>query len=402
MFDIVVKKIGKFKRNLTSLDDQPVSKAALIVIIFLDLFILISIFDGLNDHTQQLTRPTHLVPQYCKDIVIQENWNKTVRLKRIARISSTYHNRYYWQDNKKRNRERHPICAPITKLLLAIEDDEGLAKNLKRYLKIKSEVKQLNSELKRTKSAYDTSLLETIAKQDEGTANTESLKNDVSQKTNAINKLLKEQSLLESSLNQDASLQSLFKIIDNITEEDRRKLLNNLRDMNFWYPVKRLGMEMIFLLPLFLIFYFWNVKSITNNRPFQKLVSTHLLVIVFIPVFFKIIELIYDIIPKKFLKHIIELLESLKLVALWHYLSMAITIILALGLVYFFQKKLFSKEKLINKRISRCLCQDCGKKLPTNITACPFCGFEQYRQCSHCHKLTYVYGKHCKECGKEN
>jgi hypothetical protein len=399
MLETIKNKIASVRKNLTSLDNQAVGKAALIVIIFLDLFILISIFEGLNDHTRQLSRPGHLIPQYCKDIIIDNDWNKTIRLKRLAQIVSTYHNRTYWQDKKYKSRERHPQCKPIADLFLSIEKDKSLSENLDKFLKNQEEVKQLNSELKRTKSAYDTSLLEKIASQNKETANTDSIKKDVSRKTTAVNKLIQEQGLLESSLVQDPRIRDLFIIIDKITAADRDSLRKDLRNLNFWYPVKRLGMEMIFLLPLFLIFYFWNARSISSNRPFQTLVSTHLLVIVFIPVFFKIIELIYDILPKKLLKNIIEFLESLKLIALWHYLSMAITILLALGLIYFFQKKLFSKEKLINKRISKSLCQDCGKKLPLGASACPFCGFAQFKECSHCQKPTFVYGKFCKACG---
>jgi hypothetical protein len=60
--------------------------------------------------------------------------------------------------------------------------------------------------------------------------------------------------------------------------------------MNFWFPVKRLAMQMIFLLPLFVVFYAWNNTSIRKGRGIQILVSSHLLVVSFIPIFFKIIE----------------------------------------------------------------------------------------------------------------
>ena len=46
----------------------------------------------------------------------------------------------------------------------------------------------------------------------------------------------------------------------------------------------------------------------------QALVSSHLLVVAFIPIFGKIVETIYDIIPHKLLEKIIDFLISLKLV----------------------------------------------------------------------------------------
>ena len=118
------------------------------------------------------------------------------------------------------------------------------------------------------------------------------------------------------------------------------------------------------------------------------------------PVFFKVVELVYDIIPKKLLKQIIDLLESLNLVAIWHYLLIAVAILVALALTYLFQKKLFSHEKLMQRRIAKDLCQHCGTRLPPNCRHCPTCGTGQYRSCSHCHEPTHVHGKYCMVWGQ--
>ena len=111
-------------------------------------------------------------------------------------------------------------------------------------------------------------------------------------------------------------------------------------------------------------------------------------------------ETLYDIIPKILLKRIIDLLESLKLVAIWHYLVIALAVAAALFLIYIFQRKLFSREKLLERRISKGECQQCGKHLPAEACACPFCGFVQFKYCSHCMKPMHVHGKYCKACGK--
>jgi hypothetical protein len=407
MLSFFSNKFTTIKHNLSSLDDKPIGKAALVILFLLDVFILVSIFDGLSDHTRQLTHPSQVIPQVCRDIVIEDEWNKTSRLTKLSSIISLSRGNYYLQDERRRAEliDKHSGCESITNLLLAIENDDIVAGKLSEWLNIKREISQLNATLKQVNSAYDTSLLENIAGQNQRvvsghqTAQVESLKKDFALKTNRLNQLVSKQGELELSLSQDENITALFGFVDNVTEADKVNLRDDLRQLNFWYPVKRLGMEMIFLLPLFFIFYFWNKKSLTADRPFQSLVSSHLLVIVFIPVLFKIAELIYDIIPKTFLKQFIELLESLKLVALWHYLMMALIILTALALIYFFQKKLFSQEKLLEKRISKGQCQDCGKHLPANTAACPFCGFEQFKSCAHCNKPTYVFSKFCKECG---
>jgi hypothetical protein len=44
MLRLMPEKLRQFRQRLSRLDNQPLSRAALVVIIFLDLFILISVF----------------------------------------------------------------------------------------------------------------------------------------------------------------------------------------------------------------------------------------------------------------------------------------------------------------------------------------------------------------------
>jgi RNA polymerase subunit RPABC4/transcription elongation factor Spt4 len=399
MFSSIREKSRKFRQHLTQLDNQPLSKAALVVILFLDLFIFISIFDGLADHTGQLISPDQHIPPVCREIVIDGDWNPTNRLGRLAQIVSKYHSDYYIPDERNENKPQHNLCAPIYRAVLAIRQDEGLSKSLTQNRKLQQETRELRSEVERIKGAYDTTLLETIAKQKSAETNVTSIKKEIADKTGDLNDRVSKQRFLETSLEQDSRVRELFALAAGVSDADRKALRDELRQLNFWYPVKRLGMEMLFLLPLFLVFYFWNSRSIAGNRPYQTLVSSHLLVIVLIPAFLKLVELVYDIIPKKLLKQIIDLLESLNLVAIWHYLLIAVAILVALALTYLFQKKLFSHEKLMQRRIARGLCQDCGQRLPSDSQYCPACGAGQFRACGHCHEPTHVHGKYCMACG---
>jgi len=282
----------------------------------------------------------------------------------------------------------------------AIEGDADLTGAFQTIQRHGREAQTLRSQLERSKGAYDTALLETIAKQAEGRARVESLKREVAAKTAALDDVTRRLAEIEAALEQNERLRRFWALVDGMSEADRKQLRDDLRTLNFWYPVKRLGMELIFLLPLVAVFYFWNSASIRKNRPAQTLVSSHLLVVAVIPVLFKVAELIYDIIPHKLLRKLIEFLESLKLIALWHYLMIALAIAAALALIYVFQKKLFSREKLLQRRIAKGLCQQCGRPLPAGSLACPFCGFAQLKTCAHCNKPTFVYGKFCRECGR--
>ncbi|HEV8645918.1 MAG TPA: zinc ribbon domain-containing protein, partial [Burkholderiales bacterium] len=339
-------------------------------------------------------------PPLCREIVIDADWNPTNRLGHLATIVSKYHGSYYTPDEADEKKTQHAVCAPIARAFKAIREDEGLSRSLIETHKLSQETRDLRSELERMKGAYDTSLLETIAKKRQAETNVSSIQKEVAEKTGALNELVRKQQLLEASLERDPRVHELFTLAVGVSEGDRKALRDDLRRMNFWYPVQRLGMEMLFLLPLLLVFYYWNSKSIAASRPFQTLISSHLLVIVLIPVFFKLMELLYDIIPRKLLKKIIDILESFKLVAIWHYLLIGAAILIALALIYLFQKKLFSREKLMQRRIAKGLCQNCGQRLPSDSRYCPACGAGQYMDCKHCHEPTHVHGKFCRACGQ--
>jgi predicted RNA-binding Zn-ribbon protein involved in translation (DUF1610 family) len=399
MLRLIPEKLRGFQQRLTSLDKQPLSRAALVVIVFLDLFILTSIFDGLADHTAQLAGPDERVPPLCRRLVIDSEWNPTNRLDSLARMVSAYQANPYEEMTRVDRRLQHPLCAPIVGTYESIRDDASLARNLQESRKLRKETQDLRAELERMKGAYDTTLLETLAgKQQEG-KDTAAIRKTMADKTATLNERVSRQALLDASIEQDPRVRELFSLVSNVSDAQRTALRDELRRLNFWYPAERLGMEMLFLLPLLAVFYFWNAKSITANRPFQTLVSSHLLVVVLIPVFFKIVELVYDIIPRKLLRQLIELLESLKLVAIWHYLLIGAAIVVAMALIYLFQKKLFSREKLLQRRIAKGLCQACGQQLPHDSQYCPACGTAQFRTCSRCNALTHVHGRYCKACG---
>jgi hypothetical protein len=389
---------SRVRSNLTSLDRQPLSKAALVIILFLDIFILTAIFNGLDEHTRQLTSPDDSIPYTCREIVINNRWNTTNRIDNLSQIVISHSNRYYPIEEKRK--DLHPVCAPYLDLVDRIKNDKSLTLAFEDRSKFVQEARDLQREIGNLKGAFDTSLLETIAQQKQGQAHVQTLQKDIRKKTDALNTLQGQIVALDQKINGNEEIVLLWERLQGISDQDREILKTDLRSMYFWHPVKRLGMQMLFLLPLFAVFYVWNNASIRKNRGIQALVSSHLLVVSFIPIFFKIIETVYDIIPKKLLKKLMDLLESLKLVAVWHYLVIAAAVAAALFLIYIFQKKLFSREKLIERRISKGQCQECGKHLPAGSASCPFCGFGQFRACTSCGKPTLVYGKYCRECGK--
>lgn len=394
-------KLLRVKASLTNLDNQPLSKATLVILLFLDIFILTAIFNGLDAHTRQLSTPQEYIPSSCREMVIDRTWNPTSRIENLARLVNGYNNSYYYRQQPAQ-RERHPACTPYLTLLDQIKNEKTLITSFDERQKAEREAQELQRRIDQLKGSYDTALLEAIAQQPEPATEIDATKAEFKQKTSRLNSLKTMLATLDEQINSHPTVAALWAKLQASQASDRQALLAELRTLNFWYPVKHFGMQMLFLLPLFAIFYAWNNASIKRSRGLQTLVSSHLLGVSFIPIFCKLIEAIYDIIPKQLLHKLIALLTALKLVAIWHYLIIALAIVAALFLIYIFQKKLFSREKLIERRIAKGECQQCGKHLPNGARACPFCGYLQFSACPACAKPMHSQARHCWACGTEH
>ncbi len=389
---------ARTRQQLTHLDSQPLGRAVLVVVLLLDLFILMSIFDGLAAHTRQLTAPDEAIPHTCRAMVIDETWTTDNRLGRLAALATAGSaSPYPPRDNKA---EHHPLCAPYLDRIARIQADKALVRLFETHQKVEREVREQQLAIDRLKGAYDTSLLERMAGDTPGQTPVDASRAEFHTRTAALDGLKAQAATLAQTINARDDIQALWAVLDKPSEADRHQLRDDLQHLNFWFPVKQLGMQLIFLLPLFLIFRAWNSASLHNGRGLQTLVSAHLLVVSFIPILFKLVEAVYRIIPHRLLAALFEFLEAFRLVAIWHYLVMAAVIAAALVVIHFLQKKLFSRERLLARRIARGECQGCGMHLPTDSAACPFCGYAQFRPCPHCHGLMHRHARFCRHCGQ--
>ncbi len=394
----VKARLTTIYRSLTRTgDERPLHKMALAVVLLLDVFILVSIFDGLEVHTRQLASPSERVPQLCREIVIDRAWTPEVRLDRLATAVAS--RRSVYRDPDEREPEAVPACVRVLGPLDAVAAQEELGGLLEKRERLTSDLRDAETALAREKGAYDTHLLESLAKPAAERPDVEAILATVQRRTAAIEAARARQAEIDTRIGDSQHVKALWAALDAMGAGDAASLAAELRQLERWYYVKRLGMQMLFLLPLLAAFAAWHAASARRGRGLQALVSSHLVVVASIPLIFRIAEAVYEVIPKRLLKRFIDLLVSLKLVALWHYLVIAVFVAAALATVFAIQRWLFSRERLIERRIAREQCQRCGKRLPARARACPFCGYGQQRACPSCGGPTPVHAPFCSECG---
>ena len=396
----MTSKLTAIGRGLTRLNNYPIGKAALTVVLMLDVFILMSIFRGLDDHSDQLASPYDVIPAHCRAIVVDRTWSPNNALDKIAQAIPYYKNDPDYRNPLRQLNDVHAACRPLLRMLEGIANDRSLAASLGKQLRLGTQIGQVNSKLEKIRGAYDTSLLETIAQQNSANNEVAELKARVRELTAKLNQLSKEQRNVAQRIVQAPAIAQLLNLIGEPLADAAADLKAELIMLRYWQPVKRLGMELLFLLPLICAFYFWNSRSLRANRPYQTLVSAHLLTVACIPVVFAVFELLHDIIPYRLFTELFDLLRELNAVAIWHYLMMAVVIAVAMALTYLLQMKVFSHQRLIKKRIAKSLCQNVGVGIGPQDNACALCGFKQFKSCDNCAQSTYVFAPFCRECGE--
>ncbi|NLY74629.1 MAG: zinc ribbon domain-containing protein [Firmicutes bacterium] len=357
------KMLLNFRNRMFRLDDdEPLSPLSVFVLILLDFFLLMVLFQGLDAHSRLLSSPDEYIPFLCQRIIIDRDWTENNRLDKLSKIVINYHRSTYQEE---KTGKMHPLCKEVMDAIDRVKTDKAVI----RLFEEREQLIKLQNE-KGFLAENDPKYIE--------------LSNEILE--------------INQKINSNPKVTVLWSVIDKASVK-QEELIKTLRNYRFIFPIYEILLQLLFLLPLLLVFYIWYKKSV-NNR-FQSVIATHLLVVVSIPIFLKMIELILNIIPEQIIKKFIDLLDSLKLIAIWYYIIIAIAIGITVLLIYHLQKHLFNRGKIIGKRIRNRNCVGCGKKLPDNDKYCFECGTSQYQACPECERLTYVNGNYCRECGKE-
>ncbi len=399
------KKIVGFKNKLTRLnDDEPVTKLALAIIILLDVFILSIIFGGLEDHTDQLTSPVEYFPRQCRQVFITKDWtqaNKTAKLQQL--VLTDYNNYSYRHDSpfeKSKITKMHPLCGEFYEKIRLIADDGALKDLFVKRQQAAKKKDQLVKQYDKENEVYDTKLLENIA--DKNSGELSSMANLMKSKGKEIDRLNAQIKDLNGKINSNSLVMKFWTLTQPGDASLRENLISDLNHFEKVYLFRELMWQLLFLLPLMAIFSVWHSRSAKKARTIQSLISAHLIVVASIPIVLKVAEVVLELIPYHFFKDLFKLLDRLHIIALWHYFVIILAIGAGLLCVFIIQKKIFSKERLYQKRLAKGACYACGTTLPDRKAgACPFCGVKQLRKCAGCHADTHINGKFCANCGEE-
>jgi len=406
MLTQIRRLLNRFFRRSRTINDEPLNKVSLIVIILIDIFILINVFTGLNDISQWYISPSQAYPCYTEWKSYQ---TQTTPDKDYEIIQSSLRSVINYQSNFQQTYQQAAVghLGTVSQTCLeygSYKDQLNNPENQQLITAInqkQEEINQLEQSNRSMREQYDSTLLEKIAGQPRDQSinrvGAEQAKQQLEQNNRNIARLKQEIAELKNQLTtKPESLGFLNFIKDDSTFQ---AVENAYQKASFWYPSIQFSFQSLFLLPL--IFLALSVYNFAQRKGYGliALISWHLSVVFFVPLLFKLFEFLQFGIIVQFLVDIISTLLG-GLVFLVSYAYILLIPLIGFGIIKFFQKIVFNPKVQAASRVQKSRCIRCAKKIPTHDPYCPHCGFYQYVECQNCHGMTYKHLPYCKQCGQ--
>ena len=400
--------LTRFFRKSRSINNQPLNKVSLIVIIIVDLFILANVFTGLDDISQWPISPAQAYPcvtewnqyrtqkQQDKDYaLVQASLNQN----RLDTSSPSSFKTTYKNAEINHLGQVSLVCLQYAELKDKVNTVENrkIQQTINQKQSKISSLKQANNTIR---SQYDSTLLEKIAGQGSGqsikTVSAEKAQQTLVQNNQTITNFEKETAVLKNRLRGKTESQLLFSLIHN--ESSYQTIQQGYQHRSFWYPSIQLSLQALFLLPLIAVALFVHRAAVDRGTGLIALISWHLLVIFFIPLLLKVFEFLQIGVIFKFLFDLVSKLFG-GLVFLISYLYIFLIPLVGFAIIKLSQRFVFNRKVQSSSRFNNGLCLNCALKIRAQDICCPHCGYNQYLECQHCHEQTYQHLPHCRHCG---
>ncbi|MDB9374447.1 zinc ribbon domain-containing protein [Nodularia sphaerocarpa] len=404
----MLNKIRRFWSQFFSksrkINNEPLNKVSLVVIIVIDIFILLNVFTGLDDISRWYMSPSQAYPCYShwQNYRSQTTTGKDYEILRVSLFD--FNNQLSQEQIYQDTEERHlgkvsPNCLQYGKSQdqINIPQNQQIIQNIQQK---QTQVSQFEDSNRNIRSQYDSSLLEKIAGQSReqsiNLVGAEKAKQQLDQNNQKISTLKQEISNLKKQLLGKPESISFLNLLQDETKFKQVEV--NYQQASFWYSSIQMAFQSLFLVPLILVAL--SVHKYAQRREYGliSLISWHLLVIFFLPLILKIFEFLQVGVLFTF---IFDILSSIfgGLLFLISYVYILLIPLAGFVIIQLFQKIVLNTKAQAVRRVQDSRCINCAKKIRQHDTYCPHCGYYQYIECPNCHHLTYKYLSHCHHCG---
>jgi len=349
----------QFKSNQKRLSFNVIS---LIMLIIADIFLSILIFHGLSEQNDQLTNPEEYFPEKHKQVFIYDEWVDNNFVYNITEkvLSEEYSEPY------KKHKKMHTVCVLFDKKINEIKGDKELYQQLRNFKRLITKFGGF-SKYQKLRGYADPTY----------------------QEIQILGRNLRNIEKIDSLIN-------FIKIAQNKSYKEEIKTYKK------FFALKRTLFSFAFLVPLIILLILWNQKAFKKNYELSIIISSHFIIISFLPMLFELCRLIFEVLPHVLLKSIYDFLINSKLVTVWYYILIFLSIVIIFLIIWFLQNKIFTQKRFLTRRILANKCTRCGVKVDYEKRFCPNCSNELKSICPNCNQLRIKDYDFCQFCGKKN
>jgi len=373
-------------------ETESLNKVSLGFIILIDIFIFINIFSGLQFAANIIPANYEIYP--CKSDFYISNTTNIYK-------DNIYKANRNTLDFKPRTSNNLPY--KIAPICLEYQDKfnnlrNQLAPSYQKINQLGNDINIKNSETNKLKQQYDSALLEKIADQKKENSINDKSADEIKTRIDQLDKDNQDiNSEITKAQNSIADNQ-LFRDFINFVRDKQFEVNKDFNDIYFWYEVQVLVAQIIFLLPIILVTLLLHRFSIKKEWNLLGLIFWHIFLITLIPVIYQIFNFIqFGLIFGLIFGAISQIFSGFLIFGT--YGLIIIIPLVGFGLIKITQKFVFNEKIQAQNRIQKMKCIHCSRKLRIGDNFCPFCGTDQFQNCTNCNKQTYKYQKHCKHCG---
>ncbi len=381
--------LKKYKESLFSIDKQPLTLGAKIVLFFYLIFVFLLLEKGLFLQVRSV-KPVWKVFSYeCINLAnkVKDNPNYKFKVEDFK----------YYYNRSKIDLGCDKFCKKLSKLLKNFVNDIEFKARVEAIKSLKFKISSLRSSIQQLEKQYSTMLLEKIANQERKKS---ILKSSADKVKEEITDKLKKISILENKIQALNNFENIysFKQLKSFLLGNYKTILSRYNLYISKYRIRILIQNFVFLIPVILFFYFLFKFFSKRNYKILSYLSIHVVNIAGLILLFKIFDLIWDIvIGDKFAK-LIKFLSKLNL-----------QFILSIGIIVFFIAIFaFIIYKIQSNKIKRfkfisdpSLCPFCGSKILSDFKYCNICGNKIKTICSACNTQVKIGSIYCQNCGSK-
>ncbi len=165
------------------------------------------------------------------------------------------------------------------------------------------------------------------------------------------------------------------------------------------YEFKQFALSFVLVIPLF--YFAWRKynKARLNRSEYTiiwgGIVATFGLIVAQVLLVF-----VYQILPHQIIQALLKFLASIKIIwTLLYWLGFILVPLFFGFLIYLIQKKFYNKRAVMMRALKSGHCPNCSLTINHTMNNCPVCGYELKSKCEACGAMSMSGGAFCESCG---